>query len=497
MSHNNKAGSKSRQASGRQRRSWVLDIQSLESRDLPTSFIWLGHLYGGQIQLDDGKWSDYSSWGMTNADGKLVRNTDPNVLPGPNDTVVFDATAVNICYVDANVTVGTLDIEPSFGKTIYSASTITVKNTAILGGGNLGGYRWTSGGTTTVQHGNLALLSGANMAWTGGDIFNLTISVAQGATLNVLTQGGATMSGSVIDVNGTLNWSAGTVEVDTRNDTENSNISIEATGVFNANGELWGIPTPAGTTPATSAFTVWNQGTLNVSGATQITEFDATFTNSNIVSVSQATLLIKGIAQQSSGSFQLSGGALVQPLGADQTLDIYSGDLNGTGEISGNLLLGTSVSSASTSPGAPAQQGVPGGVGKITVDQNLNAAWGTFNIDITPGGSYDQVVVTGATSIGNSLNANFQRSSTTDPNSFYKPALNTSLPIIKTGSFVANENIFGQTSGIPTTVWSASDAPTKYHHWDTRSQSTEYDLWVPPPPPGSGPPGGGAAVSQR
>lgn len=230
-----------------------------------------------------------------------------------------------------------------------------------------------------------------------------------------------------------------------------------------------------------TAFSLSNQGTL-VKNSTGTSTFGGALSNSGTHRVMSGTLVYTGAVNQTGGIMSLtSTTACLRASNAGSLISVSGGQLMGIGTVDANV----NASGSAVIMGGDLGAGTTPGIMTITGAYNIQASTVTTAFRITPSGAYSQLVVNGTTTLGGAMSFNFERSSPTDPNSFYKPALGTSLPVLVSHSgFTANTD-FSSFPGVPNTSWFGADAPTKYHHWAPMKNGNEYDISVPPPPPGS------------
>jgi hypothetical protein len=140
-----------------------------------------------------------------------------------------------------------------------------------------------------------------------------------------------------------------------------------------------------------------NAGTLRKTTATTFTIGGGpgfSFVNSGTIEITEGTLaLTSGDATQSAGSINLLGGALTVP-GA---LILNGGTLGGTGTITGNV----TNTAGTVSPGSAGVHASLAITGNFT-----QSAGGVLELNLagnTPGTQFDQLLVTGAASLGGTL----------------------------------------------------------------------------------------------
>ena len=230
-----------------------------------------------------------------------------------------------------------------------------------------GGFLENSG-TLNITAG-FDLLSTANLTGVGD------INISNTAS-SVIFRGGS-ISGKTLINNATADWISGNV-------TLSSDAVFENRGTFNANATT----TMTGT--ATEDFI--NNGILTKKTAETTTTMNIPFTNNGTVEVIEGSLVFQqGLENGEDVVLDLGGGTL----NPGETLTIDSGDsLVGSGTLSANL-----TNSGTVSPG--------NSPGTITIDGDYTQeASGTLAIEIggtTPDTEHDQLVVTGAATLGGTL----------------------------------------------------------------------------------------------
>lgn len=152
------------------------------------------------------------------------------------------------------------------------------------------------------------------------------------------------------------------------------------------------------TTPTTPAyFGVHNAGLVKSTGtATIVGNYDTTGTTR----IDSGSLFVNGLAEQTSGLFELRGGSTIKVGGPDVALRIYDGVIAGQGTVDANLTLGYDgacppPTTAIISPGVLVPPPNNRTIGTLTIVGGFQMFGGTMSIDVNQVGAIDQVVVQG------------------------------------------------------------------------------------------------------
>jgi hypothetical protein len=371
-------------------------LQEMEERLVPASYRWHPSPApgGGLSQL----WSSSSNWQQESAiPGRWT--TLPTATPGGSDSVFFiGGSGFNLdCHVDVagGVTVKDVALASAYTSQLVLDNPLTLSggiSTHDSAGGAIVGY---STGSTPVRGILNVTGPGTSLDWTGGHISDITVNVTNQATMFVSTLTFTrNMSGSDIYIGNTsiLGWFSGPVNV--IDATKNSNIYIAAGGMFSISAnQTWGMTTP--TNPA--YFGVHNAGLVKSTGtATIIGNYDTTATTR----LYSGILYIDGLAEQTSGMFELRGGSTIKVGGPDVALRIYEGIIAGQGTVDANLTLGYDgacppPTTAIISPGILVPPPNNRTIGTLTIVGGFQMFSGTMAIDVNQVGAIDQVVVQG------------------------------------------------------------------------------------------------------
>jgi uncharacterized repeat protein (TIGR01451 family) len=219
-------------------------------------------------------------------------NWSTGAPPSAGDVVFIDAAGTYTVLVDTNPTVvgitigggtsGTQNISLAFSSvlTITDTATIAPNGTLTIATGGIAGGTWNVNG--------LFLWTDASTIW------NATVNVAFGATLNVSGVAAHTLDGATIMNSGVLTWGAG-ADFDLIN---SSGIHNQSTGVIDAQG--------AGTlhSSTASAIGLANAGMFKKTGGgtTTIADPGMSFSNSGLIAPAAGTIAINTASFTQSGS---------------------------------------------------------------------------------------------------------------------------------------------------------------------------------------------------
>lgn len=296
-----------RSASARHRA--ILNLEVLEGRCLPATRLWIG--FAGA------NWNDATHWAdITGAQG----------VPQTGDTVVFDPNSTyngrqgtnNNSHQDiADLSIGTLQINPGYNQTISLDASLGVTGTVNMQNGTLGGVVHTLNLTEET----------AAFNWTGGTI-SATVNIGNddpvrprmnisGNAAKTLTQLGN------IENWGTITWTEGNITVN-----RGALVNNDSQSVFD-------IQTNADVVLATGGMPafVFNHGTVRKTQGTDTTTFAADFSNHYQLLLNSGTIEFTKQAYQLAGKTELNGGNLA----TSRTYYVTAGDLLGVGTILGSL----------------------------------------------------------------------------------------------------------------------------------------------------------------
>ena len=420
-----------------------LTLYELESRVVPAVYLW--HPTWSVLAGRSTSWSSGDNWQIFSKfnNSYIEQQTVPTFTPTVGDSVEFDgAESDNDCVVDVagGVTVKNVKIWGGYTSNLILSNPLTVAgNGSFLFHNSTANVRGSAPGAT-IARGTLTITDDSTLYFTRGNFADVTIDARVNSKIFVGSAadhfGQRTFTGSDIYINDTcrLIWQGGDVTVINR--AANSHVTIMSGGEFNisANNFAWGMNTP--TDPA--YFGIHNAGLVtSTHDTTIIGNYDTTGTTRL---ESGGTLSIFGLAEQTSGTFELRDNSTIRVGGPDVALRIYGGMIAGNGTVDANLTLcydSYCVQGGSTiSPGIDIVPASPGaapivrGVGTITVKGNFQMFGGDLTIDIAADGSYDQVLVQGkATLSGSLLVRNDDK---------YKPMQAASLNFLTAGSIAGD-----------------------------------------------------------
>lgn len=164
----------------------VLFLTDAKGQAVPDGALGSQRIWTGSSSTD---WSDASNW--VNGNGASAS------VPGPSNTVIFDASATNDCIIDpSTVSIRALKLKDDFAWTVIQAenTTINISTGAIFGGGYFVGA---SDGVLNVSGGNFTVEA-------SGDAFFPSTTLNIGATAWILS-GSFTMSSETTTFRGNVN----------------------------------------------------------------------------------------------------------------------------------------------------------------------------------------------------------------------------------------------------------------------------------------------------
>src|SRR5262245_14482705 len=344
---------------------------------------------GTQVNLD----TEANLSGAIVVDGVSVANINPtagSILP-TTITVGGSSGTLNLAppnattMAPAQVTIsggGTLNINDRTAPAI--ATTATIGNLSLTGGGTAG----LAGGLG--GSGDVTLLAGGAHSWNSGLLSGSgVLTVASGATLTV-GGGDHVLNGKPIVNAGTVNWTAGRIDLG------GGNFTFANQGVFElaANSQLGDILAVPGTVPGT---VVLNNTGLIRQQENETTTFSngVTVNNQGIVQVSAGTVSVVGTLIQN-GTVELANDATFLKAGGFTS----SGVLRGSGTF--NVGAGTLSNTGTVAPGATGDA-----TGTLSISGNYRQETnGKLEIELAGlgAGDFDVLAVSGtATIVGNAL----------------------------------------------------------------------------------------------
>ena len=287
----------------------------------------------------------------------LGTNWSTGTPPGQTDDVMIILPGAYMVTLDVDSKVASLTLGAASGTQVQTLS-VPSNTLTVTGASSVGslGVLDLAGGTLVAA----GLTVNGTLNWTGGTMSGgATTTIAAGATLTI-SGGGLvkSLSGRTISNAGTVTWTSDAADIQSSG---GSNV-FNNTGTFNTqNNSHMSI---AG---GTLTFNNQTGGTLNRSGAGTTTQFAVPFNNAGTVTVTSGTLSLAD-----GGS---SGGTLNVPLGT--TLDLAGG--------THNLTAGSIVSGAGDVSFSGATVNV-GGSYTITGNTNISGGSANFNVATSIGG---------------------------------------------------------------------------------------------------------------
>jgi len=317
----------------------------------------------------------------------LASNWNPNRVPGPADDATLEAGSYSVTN-DISTNVNSLTIPNSSvtftvaGGTVFNTlgalnfpgGTINVSASGSI---NCGGLNFTGG---NINGPGVINLSGSN-SWGGGGVFQPaspgTLTVGNGATLNMYSGNNHDLPGWTLNNNGTNLHTGGAVQAGYGTVINNAGIWLEEVNVAINNAYNNG------------ASTFVNTGTFCKTNSTGTTTFEPSFllNNSGLVDVESGALAVNGGGTSSGvGAFNSGSGARID---FNANYNFFSGSsFSGAGSVtlvSGTATLNGSITSANLQ--------LTGGV--LT---GTNTLAGTLNLI---GGSVEGVMTVGNSSVLN------------------------------------------------------------------------------------------------
>ncbi len=247
-----------------------------------------------------------------------------------------------------------------YSKEVYVPGTLKVTNLLTLGvdSGRLAG--WTSADNST--RGQVQLSDEALFEWKRGTIADLNVIIDSGATMKVSGDSDHTMRGTVLHVEGTLEWYPSDITVLASLPHPNqpaSQINIVGGGKF----LIAGYRTPPATFPAVRtwgsdgvAFKVINHNSITVEmdNSTDFAAIKGDFATTGTTLLKNGTFKVSGLAEQTGANSQIvlskstSVTTATPPVFALQNypLGIRDGKITGHGTVAGSLVMGNDPNSA-------------------------------------------------------------------------------------------------------------------------------------------------------
>jgi hypothetical protein len=390
------------------RRRFRFDWERVEERTLLSTITWANDV--------SGDWDNPSMW-------------TGGAVPGPGDDAVIGFSDITVTHASsASDSVNSLTSQGAIaitGGSLSVASTSSINNTLSLSSGATltGAGDITVSGLFDWESGALVGPQGSSLTADGGILSNG--GNLDGRTLDNV--GAATFASTPAGLDGGFNLADGAVF----NNGSPSNTQASFTADVN-----YGLPSiyGDGTFNNYGAFAKTNTAPLsfgipfNSTGSVIVQQASlglGNATNSGTVTVSSGTALGVGSYTQTAGATILNGGTI-----NGGALSINGGALSGTGTINANVTNGGQV--------------IPGGTGAaglLTINGNYTqTATGSLNIELggTVAGSSDQLVVSGAATLGGALNVATIGS--------FTPALGNTFQVMTFGSSSGNFNTYNGTN---------------------------------------------------
>ena len=369
----------------------------------------INNYLGGAGTIDNtGTWTKTSDLGHATTVNVPFNNTGTVEVASGVLSMNYAGTNTGLISIDGgSFTIANSTYALADGTVIVGTSPLTLAGGTAAVTGSITVPSFLQTGGTLAGSGSLVIsdpVNGGAFAWTGGTISVASLNIAADATLTINGNGGKTLSGSTLTLDGVANWSGGNIGFGSR-----AALNVEMDGSFNILSDTINL---------TGDGTFRNRGLVtkqNLAGTTQVT---IAFYNDDPgarVEVASGILQIDNFTQNA-GTTDVATGATLASGG--NTLTLQGGELTGMGTVMVNQGNGTLVNVAGTiSPGGD------GTVGTLTIAGSLtNQALGVVNIDIdgTDAGTYDQLIVTGTVTLnGGTVNVTFGPDySPTDQDSF-------------------------------------------------------------------------------
>jgi hypothetical protein len=214
------------------------------------------------------------------------------------------------------------------------------------------------------------LTSGTTYNLNGGTFTTTNSNHENGATMNV--NGGTFNAAGDANIDGSLNWAAGSINV-------GGTVTVGSSGIVTITGD----------NSATQA-SINNAGTIIKTAGTGTSSLNATtITNTGVIDIRTGTLDLGGNVSQTAGAISLNGSNITAT-----SITLNGGSLNGVGTVTANL-----NNNATVNPGFSP------GVIAINGDYTQGSA-GVLNIEIagTADDEYDRLIVSGQASLDGTLN---------------------------------------------------------------------------------------------
>jgi hypothetical protein len=240
------------------------------------------------------------SW--TNTSGGVwgnPANWSPNTVPGLSDTALITSSGNYTVTVDTDVSVANLTLGGASGSqtltnyfqtvTFANSSSVTVNGILSQGGGTL------NGGPLAIQ---------GTMNWYGGSV-TLPVTVAASGVINFGGTGGI-IEGPLTN-SGTINWSGASASLAVYN----NNAAYKGT-IYNQAGGLFNVQTDQSLYCGCYGFESFvNAGTVRKTAGAGATTFSLSFTNSGTVDAQSGTIRFSA-GGNVSGTYNTATGAVIE-----------------------------------------------------------------------------------------------------------------------------------------------------------------------------------------
>lgn len=344
--------------------------------------------------------------GLTNAGAVQIPNNTTSFLTGtinnPGNISLNSAGNLTALKINGNVTLngtGSVSMSDNPQNSIFGASTgseVLTNASTIKGSGNIGaGFMGlVNSGTILANQSNPLIIHASSAGFNNTG----TLQANSGSTLQVIGPfsnfSGTTLTGGKYVVGGTFQFDGANIV------TNAANITLTGTSSQILNQSNINALTNFTTNAAAGRFTL--AGNQNLTTAT------GTFTNSGIMAISSGSIFTVGNGgntstatnyTQTAGTTTVDGTLTASPTTAGTpTLNLQSGSLFGGGTVS-DTVTSSGIISPGASWNAPGKLAVSG-----TFTQNSSGALDISIAGTTVGTQYDQLNVTGSSSLNGTLN---------------------------------------------------------------------------------------------
>lgn len=326
----------------------------------PTAFTW-----AGDSETHSGLWTDTNKW------------TPTGTVPNNNGLSTYSA----------EVSLGT--------ATISTGTTITLNDLFLSGG--------------TIDGGGALTLVGTSSNWSAGALTGLSpLTIATDATFAASTYAQHNFDQTTIVNQGTFNWQQGGALR-----SGNGGSIINASGATFHDASSGVAADYLITNGFGGTFSFSNAGSYVKSTVGSTTRIEVPFTNSGNVRIDGGVLRFTSTYAQPGGQFRVGTGTTAV---FDNDVTFSAGSVIGTGTITGNVTIGTTVNAEVPPPGKSPLEASPSNgatlspgdtLGQLTIQGNLtllNTSKLLFDIGGTNQGvDHDFLSVSGNAALGGSL----------------------------------------------------------------------------------------------